>query len=160
MTKRSAEPIVALCECQSEDCVPEPPLKKRLKLLQADYEAKQSQANAGNSVPPLIKLLPEVACALAEISDDEDDDEASVATDKGYDDASSAASVSRQSRRIPTPLPTRLMPLRAPARFLPSAKKSVVTKHNYCTSGKPLACPPMLLRKPNALLKEIDSTLL
>ena len=158
MPKRSSEPIVALCECQSEDCVPEPPLKKRLMLLQADYEAKQHKANAGNSVPPLIKLLPEVACALAEISDDEEDD-CSVSTEAEDDHGSTASHPKTQ--REPSPLATRLMPLREPPQFYPSTfKKQVVTKFNYCISGKPLACPPMLPRTSNPHLTEIDSTLL
>jgi hypothetical protein len=156
MTKRIAD-AVALCECESQDCAAELPIKKRLKLLQDDYDAKLSATNT-STIPPLIKLLPEVACVLAEISDDEDDG-ASVNTNDV--DRSSAASANDMPRVTQLrPLPTKLMPLPAPARFLPSSQRRIITKYNYCIAGKPLACPSRLLHTSQVPLKEIDSTLL
>ena len=150
MTKRIAD-AVALCECESQDCSAELPIKKRLKLLQDDYDASISDIN---TMPPLIKLLPEVACVLAEISDDEDCG-SSVTSDQ------SSASVKDVPKIAPRHwLPAKSNPLPAPSRFLPSFRRRVITKYNYCPSGKPLASPPKLLYTSKVVLKEIDSTLL
>jgi hypothetical protein len=154
MTKRIAD-AVALCECESQDCAAELPIKKRLKLLQDDYDAKLS---ASNTIPPLIKLLPEVACALAEVSDDEDDGACVGTSDADRLATASARGVPKVTQ--PRHLPTKLMPLPAPARFLPSSQRRILTKYNYCIAGKPLACPPRLLQSAQVPLKEIDSTLL
>lgn len=101
---------------------------------------------------PLTPLLTLVANALAEISDD---DETAAPTEV---DVPKVVKINVPSK-VPASLPSAVQALRARESKFAS---TIATSSNYCHTGKPLACPPMLLQKnleTKFALKEIDCTL-
>ena len=151
MTKRSNEaPTMVEADCD------ELPLKKRIKI-QADYDAKLNSPER----TPLILLLPEVACALAEISDD-DSTHMSHRTDD--DDISVQSERSKLAHRIECCLLRQTpKPLPAPGRLVPALCKSprLDTSRNCYPVGRPLGPPPRIFRPANSkiVLQKIDPTL-
>ena len=140
MTKRFSQSDAALLD----SALPEGPLKKRAKTEPSTLENKHQYVAPSRPVPSLINL---VSTSLAEVSDDD--------PSSAESDMPKLSKVAMPSLR-PTALPSLVKPLRS------KAGTGVVKTANYCRSGKPLACPPMLLKKElqkKLVLKEIDSTL-
>ena len=120
------------------------------RVIVADINAEAAERIAGEigGIPQQVDVASgESVSALAEVSDDDHS--------SAEGDMPKLSKVAVPSLR-PTALPSLVKPLRS------KAGSGVVKTANYCRSGKPLACPPMLLKKElqkKFVLKEIDSTL-